>query len=57
MTKEQFKNLLEKLSFDDVAKDLMLTSYMVGYDKGKIDGLSEAIAIAEQGLHKNAIRQ
>lgn len=46
MNKQEFQTLINSLSFDESIKQLMLTSYFAGYDKGKIDGLTDAIAIA-----------
>lgn len=52
MNRQEFQTLLDKLSFDEPIKQLMLTSYMAGYDKGKIDGLTDAIAIARNTYHE-----
>jgi hypothetical protein len=52
MNRQEFQTLLDNLSFDEPIKQLMLTSYMAGYDKGKIDGLTDAIAIARSTYHE-----
>jgi hypothetical protein len=54
MNRQEFQTLLDNLSFDEPIKQLMLTSYLAGYDKGKIDGLSDAIEIARSTYHEPA---
>jgi len=52
MNRQEFQTLLDNLSFDEPIKQMMMTSYLAGYDKGKIDGLTDAIAIARSSYHE-----
>lgn len=43
MKKNDFVEMVQSTTFDEGIKQLLLTSYCVGYDQGKVDTLKEAI--------------
>lgn len=43
MKKNDFVEMVKLTTFDESIKQLLLTSYSVGYDQGKIEALKEAI--------------
>lgn len=43
MRKNEFVEMIKETEFDESIKQLLLTSYSIGYDQGKVDTLKEAI--------------
>lgn len=43
MQKSEFVELVKSTTFDESMKQLLLTSYSIGYDQGKVETLKEAI--------------
>lgn len=43
MKKDDFLEMIKKTGFDELTKQLFITSYFIGYDQGKVDQMKNVI--------------
>lgn len=61
MKKDDFLEMIKKTEFDELTKQLFITSYFIGYDQGTIDQMNNVIRrmdlIAAERQMEFAIKQ